>query len=194
MEDRGAPIEAATASHPKVATSSFGEDSSNATKAGNNPREAQKTPSNTHDSKSGLQKSTHSVEDALKEIDLLTQNGRLSMEHITVTRSILKEHSSLKEKVDKLKSLLGRSAKAQREAKIDLEATQKRLSQSLREIERLNQKLDKLQSRPTHCKLFVLLLVCDAKRLREDVNLIEKIIFAQWIYSWILKRILTRRY
>jgi len=67
----------------------------------------------------------------------------------------LKEHVSLKEKVEKLKSLLGRSAKAQREAKVDSEAAQKRLVHALREIERLNKKLDKLQTRPTHMDLLM---------------------------------------
>ena len=63
---------------------------------------------------------------------------------------LLKDHDTLKDKVSKLKSLLGRSAKAQREAKVDLDATQKRLDQALREIERLNQKIDKLANRPSH--------------------------------------------
>lgn len=63
---------------------------------------------------------------------------------------LLKDHDALKEKVGKLKALLGRSAKAQREAKVDLDATQKRLDQALREIERLNQKIDKLANRPSH--------------------------------------------
>lgn len=63
---------------------------------------------------------------------------------------LLREHDGLKAKVSKLKSLLGRSAQAQRESKVDLEATQKRLEQSLREIERLNKKIEKLSTRPTH--------------------------------------------
>ena len=70
-------------------------------------------------------------------------------------RLILREYDSMKEKVSKLKSLLGRSAKAQREAKVDLEATQKRLDQALREIERLQKKIDKLANRPTHMVSFV---------------------------------------
>lgn len=59
----------------------------------------------------------------------------------------------LKEKIAKLKSLLGRSAKAQREAKVELEVTQKRLDQALREIDRLQKKIDKLANRPTHMEL-----------------------------------------
>jgi myosin heavy subunit len=66
---------------------------------------------------------------------------------------LLKDYDSLKEKVGKLKSLLGRSAKAQREAKVELDSTQKRLDASLREIDRLNKKIDKLANRPTHMEL-----------------------------------------
>jgi septation ring formation regulator EzrA len=97
-------------------------------------------------------KSSHSLEDANDEISKLIKSGKISAQDVPAVKAMLKEHASLKEKVDKLKSLLGRSAKAQRETKVDFEATQKRLSQALREIERLNQKLEKLQSRPTHRK------------------------------------------
>ena len=97
------------------------------------------------------------LDDASKEIAQLVSSKKINSTDLEALKYILKEHGSLKEKVDKLKSLLGRSAKAQREAKVDLEATQKRLSQALREIERLNQKLDKLQSRPTHRKLHIAL-------------------------------------
>jgi chromosome segregation ATPase len=82
----------------------------------------------------------------------LISSGKISLADVPAIRAILKEHVSLKEKIDKLKSLLGRSAKAQREIKFDLEATRTILSQALREIDRLTQKLEKLQSRPTHRK------------------------------------------
>jgi uncharacterized phage infection (PIP) family protein YhgE len=118
-----------------------------------------------HDSKlgpSGTQKSANTLEDANNELARLKREGLVTVEDVSITSAVLKEHASLKDKVEKLKSLLGRSAKAQRETKVDFEATQKRLNQALREIERLNQKLDKLQNRPTHCKLgiFVPVMVC----------------------------------
>jgi chromosome segregation ATPase len=97
-------------------------------------------------------KASYTLEDANKELAQLISSKQIQASDFPALKSVLKEHGSLKEKVDKLKSLLGRSAKVQREAKVDLEATQKRLAQALREIERLNQKLDKLQSRPTHRK------------------------------------------
>jgi hypothetical protein len=63
---------------------------------------------------------------------------------------ILKDHDHLKEKVGKLKSLLGRSAKAQRETKVEMDATQKRLDQALAEVQKLQQKMEKLSNRPSH--------------------------------------------
>jgi hypothetical protein len=74
-------------------------------------------------------------------------------ETAAVLMTVVKDHDALKEKISKLKSLLGRSAKAQREAKVDLDATQKKLEAALREVERLALKLDKLANRPTHMEL-----------------------------------------
>ena len=89
-------------------------------------------------------KQTHYLDDANEELSQLIISGKITSDDVRSLKVSLKEHVSLKEKVEKLKSLLGRSAKAQREAKIDSEAAQKRLVQALREIERLNRKLDKL--------------------------------------------------
>jgi len=100
-------------------------------------------------------RSSYSLDDANEELSQLIICGKISSDDVRCLKVTLKEHVSLKEKVEKLKSLLGRSAKAQREAKIDSEAAQKRLVQALREIERLNKKLDKLQTRPTHMDLLM---------------------------------------
>lgn len=100
-------------------------------------------------------KKSNSIEEIQKDLSKLVNSGVVSMDDAASILEVLKDYAGLKEKVDKLKSLLGRSAKAQRESKVDLDATQKRLSQALREIERLNQKLDKLQSRPTHSEYFL---------------------------------------
>ena len=102
-----------------------------------------------------ISKSSSTLDDANEELSQLIISGKISSDDVRCLKSTLKEHVSLKEKVEKLKSLLGRSAKAQREAKLDSEASQKRLVQSLREIERLNQKLDKLQTRPSHMDLLM---------------------------------------
>lgn len=93
-----------------------------------------------------------SLETVREEVDKWIKERRFAEESEKL-RILLKDYDALKDKVGKLKSLLGRSAKAQREAKVDLEATQKRLDQALREIERLNKKIDKLANRPTHMEL-----------------------------------------
>jgi myosin heavy subunit len=100
-------------------------------------------------------KSAYSLDDANEELSQLIIRGKITSDDVPCLKAILKEHVSLKEKVEKLKSLLGRSAKAQREAKVDAEASQKRLTQAMREIERLHQKLEVLQTRPSHLDLLM---------------------------------------
>jgi chromosome segregation ATPase len=98
----------------------------------------------------GTKKATAaSLSDANEELSQLIIAGKISSDDVFATKSILNDYTGLKEKVEKLKSLLGRSAKAQREAKVDLDASQKRLTSAMKEIERLHQKLDKLQTRPS---------------------------------------------
>lgn len=100
-------------------------------------------------------KAASTLDAANEELSQLIISGKMTSDDARCLKAALKEHVSLMEKVEKLKSLLGRSAKAQREAKVDSEAAQKRLVQALREIERLNKKLDKLQTRPTHLDLLM---------------------------------------
>eukprot|EP00980_Cylindrotheca_fusiformis_P018516 scaffold6124_cov122-Cylindrotheca_fusiformis.AAC.35 len=100
-------------------------------------------------------KKAHSLDDARKELSVLVNSKKITADECQAIKATLQEHTTLKEKVDKLKSLLGRSAKAQRETKVDFDASQKRLGQALREIERLNQRLEKLQSRPSHLDLLM---------------------------------------
>jgi hypothetical protein len=97
---------------------------------------------------------TISAEYALNEVGRWIKAGnKLSHVDNETLQVILKEHEALKDKTGKLKSLLGRSAKAQRENKIDLDVTVKRLDVALREIDKLNKKIDKLANRPTHMEL-----------------------------------------
>lgn len=81
------------------------------------------------------------------------KENKFAESDVSVMKTIVKDHDAQKEKIGKLKSLLGRSAKAQREAKVDLDSTQKRLENAHREIERLSKKIDKLANRPTHMEL-----------------------------------------
>ncbi|KAG7364927.1 hypothetical protein IV203_038130 [Nitzschia inconspicua] len=104
---------------------------------------------------SSATKSVYTLDDANEELSQLIFRGKLASNDVPCLKAILNEHVSLKEKVEKLKSLLGRSAKAQREAKMDADASQKRLTQAMREIERLHSKLEKLQSRPSHLDLLM---------------------------------------
>jgi hypothetical protein len=90
---------------------------------------------------------------AREEVGRLLNNAILSKVDCDAIDILLKDYDSLREKTTKLKSLLGRSAKAQREAKVDLDASQKRLDHANREIERLNKKIDKFANRPTHMEL-----------------------------------------
>lgn len=94
-----------------------------------------------------------SLEEANEEIAQLLTSGKVSQKEVSSLQGMMRDHAALKEKVNKLKSLLGRSAKAQREAKMELEGTSKKLEQALKEIERLNSKLEKLANRPTHMDL-----------------------------------------
>lgn len=93
-----------------------------------------------------------STADSGANIKKLIGSGKLSPDEVKAVRGLVNEHAVLKVKVDRLKGLLGRSAKAQREAKVELEVSQKRLEQALRDVQRLKEKVDHLSSRPTHSK------------------------------------------
>jgi len=134
---RNPPAAATNVSHPSSSSTSAGGAGSNSGSASTTARKA----------------TVASLNDANEELAQLIIAGKISSDDVSATKSILNDYTGLKEKVEKLKSLLGRSAKAQREAKIDLDASQKRLTSAMKEIERLHQKLDKLQTRPSHLDL-----------------------------------------
>lgn len=90
------------------------------------------------------------LSDALSNL-LLTK--QLPQSTISTLQSILRENATLKEKNSKLKSLLGRSAKAQRDAKNELEQLKKRHEELNREKERLEHRVEVLANRPTHMDL-----------------------------------------
>lgn len=94
------------------------------------------------------------VDEALSAMEAMVMDGRITSEHErNCLKALLSDHDNLKDKIGKLKSLLGRSAKAQREAKVELETTQKRLEDATRDVKRLNEKVEKLATRPTHMEL-----------------------------------------
>lgn len=99
-----------------------------------------------------------SIEEANEEIAKLLESSKVTQQEVQSLQGLIREHAALKVKVDRLKGLLGRSAKAQRESKIELEATQKRLDQVLRDVKRLTEKVDHLSTRPTHSKLLLAMM------------------------------------
>jgi hypothetical protein len=98
-------------------------------------------------------KTTFTLEDAHDEVDLLLDTNRVTAQQVAAIQHVLKEHVALREKVVKLKSLLGRSAKAQREHKIELDTCRSKLKESTEQVEKLSQKVETLASRPTHMDL-----------------------------------------
>ena len=101
----------------------------------------------------GAESKAFSLEEANEEIALLLQSGKVTQKEVSALQGLMRDHVALGEKVPKLKSLLGRSAKAQREAKMELESTSKKLEAALREIDRLSSKVERLANRPTHMDL-----------------------------------------
>lgn len=93
-------------------------------------------------------------------IKMIISSGRLTPEESKAIQGLSKDHTALKTKIDRLKGLLGRSAKAQREAAVELKCSQKKLDQALRDVKRLNDKVDHLSSRPTHSKCGPCLCAC----------------------------------
>lgn len=95
----------------------------------------------------------NAVDKAHEEVGKLIERNELDEASSSSLQTMFREHEALKDKVSKLKVLLGRSAKAQREAKVELDATNKRLESTLKENHQLQSKIDKLASRPTHMEL-----------------------------------------
>jgi hypothetical protein len=112
-------------------------------------QEAATPVANDQTTESKLAGGSANVDDIVKKI---IASGKLLPEESKAVKDLLNDHAALKTKIDRLKGLLGRSAKAQREAAVDLKNSQKKLEQALRDVKRLNEKVDRLSSRPTHSK------------------------------------------
>jgi len=136
------------------ATKDEGEPPSSAPPAANPAAVRQKAPDTPkHALVDNSANKSFSLDEANEEIALLLKSSKVSQKEVSAMQGMMRDHVALLDKVSKLKSLLGRSAKAQREAKMDLEATQKKLEQTLRENELLNAKVERLANRPTHMDL-----------------------------------------
>jgi len=149
-----------SASHHKIGNN---EESSSSQKRYSIPNDAEGGSRNaTSRTKSAMKKNqtdntisnkAFSLEEANEEIALLLQSGKVTQREVSSLQGMMRDHVALREKIVKLKSLLGRSAKAQREAKLELEGTTKKLDAALRENERLLAKVEHLANRPTHMDL-----------------------------------------
>mmetsp|Transcript_32329 Transcript_32329/g.69989 ORF Transcript_32329/g.69989 Transcript_32329/m.69989 type:complete len:603 (+) Transcript_32329:107-1915(+) len=93
------------------------------------------------------------IDQANEELAFLLTHGKINQSEVMALQKIVRENATLKEKVAKLKSLLARSAKAQKEAKSELEIARRRLDEANGEVRRLNSRVDSLASRPTHMDL-----------------------------------------
>eukprot|EP00804_Cyclotella_cryptica_P003976 CCRYP_013886-RA/>CCRYP_013886-RA protein AED:0.13 eAED:0.13 QI:160/1/1/1/1/1/2/3473/315 len=92
-------------------------------------------------------------QDLNEQLANLLINKQLPQSIVTSLQSTLRENATLKEKNAKLKSLLGRSAKAQRDAKHELEHMKKQFEELRGENERLERRVEQLANRPTHMDL-----------------------------------------
>ncbi|KAL3788208.1 hypothetical protein HJC23_004675 [Cyclotella cryptica] len=104
---------------------------------------------NRHDDR---EMTTHK-QDLNEQLANLLINKQLPQSIVTSLQSTLRENATLKEKNAKLKSLLGRSAKAQRDAKHELEHMKKQFEELRGENERLERRVEQLANRPTHMDL-----------------------------------------
>ena len=93
------------------------------------------------------------IDQANEELAFLLTHGKINQSEVMALQKVIRENVALKEKVAKLKSLLARSAKAQKDANVELEGTRRRLEESNGEVRRLTTRVDSLASRPTHMDL-----------------------------------------
>lgn len=90
------------------------------------------------------------ISQANSEISNLLMSKKISQSEVSQLQQILHENMTLKEKINKLKSLLARSAKVQSDFKSELSISKTKLEQAHQAIERLNERIEQLSSRPTH--------------------------------------------
>ena len=102
-----------------------------------------------------LPKSKHqeTLQKANDEIATLLLSNHITNEKSSHLQSILRENATLHQKISKLKLLLSRSSKANKDTKVDLETHKKLLASSQDDISRLQVRLESMASRPTHMDL-----------------------------------------
>lgn len=113
------------------------------------------TPTRTESTSSSITASNNNDDvDQLKAtLSNLLLDKQIPQSSISALQSILRDNAALKEKNSKLKSLLGRSAKAQRDAKNELEHIKKLYEEIRHSNEKLERRVEVLANRPTHMDL-----------------------------------------
>lgn len=84
------------------------------------------------------------------EISNLLQQNKISQKDVNTFQAILRENVALKGKTQKLKNLLGRSAKAQSDLKQEVNTSKWKLDQAHKAIDKLNARMEQLANQPTH--------------------------------------------
>lgn len=90
------------------------------------------------------------LDEAWNVLASLLQRNIIEQKHVTVFQSLTRDNVQTKEKVAKLKSLLARSAKAQKDHKTEMIMTKQKLDEANQMISFLHTRIDQLASRPTH--------------------------------------------
>ena len=142
-----------TAHAPPVASSSAGEESGviPAVTQANRPQTQSQPPATVRTAPAAPSQAL--LDQANEELAFLLTHGKINQSEVMALQKVLRENATLKEKVGKLKSLLARSAKAQKEAKAELVGTRRRHEEAVGEVRRLTARVDSLASRPTHMDL-----------------------------------------
>jgi len=120
----------------------------------NNPPTTTNTTSSTTHAPESSSSSAIDPNDKLSlanhEISKLLQQNKITQNDVTTLQSILRENVALTGKTQKLKNLLGRSAKAQSDLKQDLSSSKHKLEHAQKAIEKLNARMEQLANQPTH--------------------------------------------
>ena len=113
------------------------------------------TPANTNTSNNHNNATNSPLENARNEVQQLMEQKEFGDDEPTVSaiQTLFRENEAMKEKVTKLKTLLGRSAKAQRDLKVEMEQLQKKYDSSHKENGKLQSRIHQLSARPTHLDL-----------------------------------------
>jgi len=80
----------------------------------------------------------------------LLQEGQIEQTHVSIVQNLIRQNLQSKEKIAKLKNLLQRSAKAQKDSKAEVAGWKSKWEESQAEIKSLHSRIDTLANRPTH--------------------------------------------